>query len=194
MTKSLSKVQKKISKKGVNISSLHENSRNSQRLRRASARDDKLARVSAARAKVNQVHLRRVAYFQNAAKAATGLFDLGQIQQLIQRSIPLSAFYLPLLISYRYLERDDEEMARLEDDRRPGRPRSSREDLLKQRMAMDEREYDGGFWMPDMMETTNLKILREWNGEWTQLGTLKYLRIARSGTVHDSSFPPKGQS
>ena len=56
MAKSLSKVQKKISKKGVNITSLHENSRNSQRLRRASARDDKLARVSAARAKVNQVH------------------------------------------------------------------------------------------------------------------------------------------
>ncbi|MCJ1400196.1 hypothetical protein MMC11_003400 [Xylographa trunciseda] len=178
MTKSLSKVQKKISKKGVNITSLHENSRNSQRLRRASARDDKLARVSAARAKVNQVHLRRVAYFQAAAKAAAGSFDLGQIQQLIQS----------------YLERDDEELVKIESERRPRRPRSTREDLLKQRMTMDEREYDGGFWMPDMMETNNLRILREWNGEWTQLGTLKYVRIARTGTVHDSSFPPKGQS
>jgi len=56
MTKSLAKVQKKISKKGVSITSLHENSRNSQRLRRASARDDKLARVSAARNKVNKPH------------------------------------------------------------------------------------------------------------------------------------------
>ena len=58
MTKSLAKVQKKISKKGVSITSLHENSRNSQRLRRASARDDKLARVSAARAKANKPHSR----------------------------------------------------------------------------------------------------------------------------------------
>ncbi|MCJ1294284.1 hypothetical protein MMC34_005842 [Xylographa carneopallida] len=178
MTKSLSKVQKKISKRGVNITSLHENSRNSQRLRRASARDDKLARVSAARAKVNQIHLRRVAYFQAAAIAISGSNDLGHIQQLIQR----------------YLERDDDELAKLEDERRPGRPRSTREDLLKQRKAMDEREYDGGFWMPDMMEEANLKILREWNSEWTQLGTLKYVRITRSGTVHESSFPPKGQS
>ena len=85
-------------------------------------------------------------------------------------------------------------MVKLEDERRPGRPRSTREDLLKQRKAMDEREYDGGFWMPDITEAANLKILREWNGEWTQLGTLKYVRIAKSGTVHDSSFPPKGQS
>ena len=57
MPKSLAKVHKQISKKTKgNISSLHENSRNSQRLRRAGARDDKLARVSKARAKANRPH------------------------------------------------------------------------------------------------------------------------------------------
>ena len=138
--------------------------------------------------------VRRVAYFQAAAIAISGSNDLGHIQQLIQRLVALTMFQLPSLIPYRYLERDDDELAKLEDERRPGRPRSTREDLLKQRKAMDEREYDGGFWMPDMMEEANLKILREWNSEWTQLGTLKYVRITRSGTVHESSFPPKGQS
>ena len=57
MPKSLAKVHKKISKKTKgNISSLHENSRDSQRLRRAGARDDKLARLSKARSKANQPH------------------------------------------------------------------------------------------------------------------------------------------
>lgn len=56
MAKSLAKVQKKISKKKRKINSLHENSRDSQKLRRAGARSEKLERVSAARAKANQPH------------------------------------------------------------------------------------------------------------------------------------------
>ena len=56
MAKSLAKVQKKISKKKRKINSLHENSRDSQKLRRAGARAEKLERVSAARAKANQPH------------------------------------------------------------------------------------------------------------------------------------------
>ena len=56
MPKSLAKVQKKISKKKGNITSLHENSRDSQRLRRAGARSDKLNRVATARAKANRPH------------------------------------------------------------------------------------------------------------------------------------------
>ncbi|MCJ1411709.1 hypothetical protein MMC19_005801 [Ptychographa xylographoides] len=178
MPKSLAKVKKKLSKKGANISALHENSRNSQKLRRASARDDKLARVAAGRAKINKPHLQRVAYFQEAATNAEGLFDVVQIQELIKR----------------YLERGDDEYNQLRSERRTGRPRSTREDLLKQRMDMENREYDGGFWAPDMMDLPNLEILRNWNGEWTSLNTLKYVRLSRNGTKHDSSFPPKGQS
>lgn len=56
MAKSLAKVQKKISKKKRKINSLHENSRDSQKLRRAGARSEKLERVSAARAKANKPH------------------------------------------------------------------------------------------------------------------------------------------
>ncbi|MCJ1471662.1 hypothetical protein MMC13_000302 [Lambiella insularis] len=178
MPKSLAKVQKKISKKGANISSLHENSRNSQLLRRASARDDKLARLSSARAKVNQPHIHRIAYFQEAASSATESFSLGQLLQLIER----------------YINRDDEEVSKLENERRPGRPRSTREDMLKQRITMEKREYEAGFWMPHMTDLPNLEILRRWNGEWTSLNTMKYVRTAKSGVIHDSAFPPKSQS
>jgi translation machinery-associated protein 16 len=54
-SKSLHKVQKQISKKrSGKTNSLHENSRDSQRLRRAGAREDKIARIVAAASRANQ--------------------------------------------------------------------------------------------------------------------------------------------
>lgn len=51
MPKSLEKTRKKISKKKGNITALHENSRDVQRLKRAGMRDDKLAKVTSRRRK-----------------------------------------------------------------------------------------------------------------------------------------------
>ena len=93
-----------------------------------------------------------------------------------------------------YLGRHDEELAELKSQRRPGRPSSTREDLLQQFMTVEDREYNGGFWIPDMQDERNLRILREWNGEWTALNTFKFIRLARDGTMQKSSFPPKGLS
>lgn len=50
----LSKVQKQIAKKKGPNAALHEGSRNTQRLQRASARDDKINRLSALRTKQNR--------------------------------------------------------------------------------------------------------------------------------------------
>lgn len=94
----------------------------------------------------------------------------------------------------RYLSRDDDELRKLKNERRLGRPSSTREDLLKQRITTEEREYDTGFWIPDMENMDNINILREWDGTWTSLNTLKYVRLGRNGLIHLSSFPPNGQS
>lgn len=56
MPKSLSKVQKHIAKKKGKNTALHENSRDSLRLQRAAARDDKLTRLASAREKQNRPH------------------------------------------------------------------------------------------------------------------------------------------
>lgn len=45
-----------------------------------------------------------------------------------------------------------------------------------------------------MEDMENLERLKEWNEQWTSLGTLEYVRIAKHGTKHVSSFPPKGKS
>ena len=57
MAKALHKVQKQISKKrGGKSNSLHENSRDSQRLRRAGAREDKIAKLVSAASRANQTY------------------------------------------------------------------------------------------------------------------------------------------
>jgi translation machinery-associated protein 16 len=76
-----------------------------------------------------------------------------------------------------YLGRDDEELAKLKAERRPGRPASTRETLLRQHQHME-----------------NLKKLKEWGGQWSGLATIRPVRITRDGVKKESSFPPKGMS
>jgi len=61
-------------------------------------------------------------------------------------------------------------------------------------MMTEDREYNAGFWIPDMTDEDNLKFLSEWNGEWTALNTFRYIRLSRDGTIHPSNFPPMGLS
>ena len=100
----LSKVQKKVAKKRRDTSSLHENSRDAAKLRRAAARADKLEKLSVARNKAKNPHsmdrrpwtigvlrlltvvlVERVAFFKGAATAAAGGLDVGRMQGLVNR-------------------------------------------------------------------------------------------------------------
>ncbi|EAT78116.2 hypothetical protein SNOG_14576 [Parastagonospora nodorum SN15] len=76
-----------------------------------------------------------------------------------------------------YLGRDDEEVLKLKAERRAGRASTA-----------------SGFWVPDLENLENLKKLKEWNGQWAGLATLKFARISREGVKKESSFPPKGLS
>ncbi|KAI4241612.1 MAG: hypothetical protein L6R40_004444 [Gallowayella cf. fulva] len=178
MPKDLAKVQKKIHKKKGAVSSLHENSRDAKRLRRAGARSDKLEKLASARGKALQPYLQRISFFQSAAQEASGPFTLESMQALIEI----------------YLDRDSTELSTVQNERRAGRPPSTKEDLLKQRIQAEANEYNSGYWMPDMEDVDTLKKLQDWNEQWTSLGTMKHVRIAKDGTKHASSFPPKGKS
>ncbi|EKG10768.1 hypothetical protein MPH_12151 [Macrophomina phaseolina MS6] len=182
MPKSLSKVSKQISKKrGAKASALHEYSRDSRRLQRASLRDDKLIRMASTRAKQNQPYLQRVHHFQLLAQSAdlsTIVFDVTSLQSAIQS----------------FIHRDDEELASLKQARRAGRPPTVREQLLEQRTAAEEKEYEGGFYCPDMRDAATVGKLRAWDGEWVSCNAMKFVRVTKAGEVRDSVWPPKGMS
>ncbi|POS86805.1 hypothetical protein EPUL_001505 [Erysiphe pulchra] len=180
MSKGLEKVQKKIIKKKGKNSALHENSRDAQRLRRAQGRDDKLEKMALARRKIDRPLLvERAKYFQNSTMISDGRsLKMEEIHTLIKR----------------FLEQYAEQLSQLKKERRPGRPSSAREDLIRIKVAAGEKEYKDGFYMPDLTDENNIVFLKKWEGSWSYLSTLKWVRVSSSGKLQTSRFPPKGDS
>ncbi|KAJ4365533.1 translation machinery-associated protein 16 [Neocucurbitaria cava] len=174
----LNKVHKQITKKKGKSPNLHENSRDTQRLQRAAGRDDKINRLGKVREKQNRTYLLRIKSFQQFTTEHSSTLSIPEIQAMIED----------------YLGRDDEELAKLKADRRPGRPPMTRQTLLEQNQVVEQGEYASGFWVPDLEDEANLRKLKEWNGQWANLATLKFARISKEGFKRDSSFPPKGMS
>ena len=110
-----------------------------------------------------------------------------------EHASPLSIPDLQAMIED-YLGRDDEELLKLKAERRPGRPPATRQALLEQAQAVEQGEYASGFWIPDLQDASNLRKLKEWNGQWANLATLNFVRISSEGVRKESSFPPKGMS
>ncbi|OQD77305.1 hypothetical protein PENDEC_c003G02697 [Penicillium decumbens] len=176
--RNLQKVQKHISKKRGAIGAMHENSRDAQRLRRAGARDERLIKHNANVDQARRPYLDRIRYFYEAV-------------QTIEN--PLSDTELAEIVT-KYINRDEEEMAQLQQERRKGRPPTRREEALTQRTQTEEKEFKTGFWMPDLSDADVLIAVKHWNRQWSGLSPLKFIRLTQEGTKQTSSFPPKSIS
>ncbi|KAI6909719.1 hypothetical protein KC318_g9043 [Hortaea werneckii] len=179
MPSKLAKVQKQVTKKkGQRSTALHEKSRDSLRMQKAGARDDRVARVTAVREKANRQWLERIAFFQDRLPDTLHPMDVEQIQTLIQE----------------YLSRDEDELAQIKSERRPGRPPSTRQTVLEQTREMERKEFESGFWLPNLQDEETLVKLDGWKGDWAGLGVLRFVRVDAKGGVHESQFPPRGAS
>lgn len=179
MPSKLAKVQKHVKKKkGAKITSLHENSRDAQRLRRAGNRDDRIQRLTALRGKVNKQWIDRIIFFYDHLPETLHPLLIGEIQSLIDS----------------YISRHDDEIDQLRAERRAGRPPSSRQTLLEQQRDSEKSEYESGFWLPNFQDEETLVKLNDWNGEWSGLGVLRFIRVDNQGVAKESQFPPRGAS
>ncbi|KAK4218454.1 translation machinery-associated protein 16 [Rhypophila decipiens] len=176
MAKTLEKTRKQISKKRNGaITALHANSRDSKRLHKAQVRDDRLEEIARARRKKDQPLLNRVSFFQEFVKQQESqLLSLEAIQEKISE----------------FVHQHDEEYAEVRSTRRPGRPASMREDLLRMKVAALEKEHRDGFYMPDLTSETNVQLLDRWEGSWSYLPNLSWIRISATGNVRPAKFPP----
>ncbi|KAI9147767.1 glycoprotein suaprga1 [Paramyrothecium foliicola] len=160
MPTTLHKTRKQIAKKrNGQVNALHEKSRDSMRLHKASVRDQRLEKLAAARNKKEQPIAERVAYFYESIQESGGkALELTAIQDLITT----------------YIHKYDEEYDELKKARRPGRPPSAREDLLKLKISALETEYQQGFSLPDITTDENAALLQRWEGAWSYLSTLPW--------------------
>jgi len=179
MPSKLAKVQKHVvKKKGSRINSLHENSRDALRLRKASVRDDRVARVTAVREKANRQWLDRVAFSQERLPETLHPLQVEDMQAIIRD----------------YINRHDEEIEQLKAERRPGRPPSIRQTALEGQKDMERKEYESGLWFPNLRDEETLVKLDGWQGDWASLGSMRFLRVNIQGGILESQFPPRGAS
>lgn len=177
MPSSLQKVTKHVNKKkGAKANSLHENSRDARRLRKAGVRDERVARLHSQKNREHHQWTERVAFFKDHLPDTLHPMEVPQIQELIRQ----------------YLDRHDVEVAELKAERRVGRPASTRQTLLEQAREMERREYESGFWVPDMREDQTLLKLDAYGGDWLSLSNMRFIRVDVNGKVHESQFPPRG--
>ncbi|KAH8174720.1 translation machinery-associated protein 16 domain-containing protein [Sarocladium implicatum] len=178
MVNTLGKTRKQIAKKrGTNNLVLHEKSRNTLRLHKAHVRDQKLEKLASARSKKEQPIADRVAYFQVNVKENGGEpLDIAAVQELIEG----------------YITFTEEEHAEAKKERRPGRPASAKEDMLKMRLDTLKKEHQQGFSLPDVTTSEGISSLLLWEGNWSYLSNLPWVKVTKAGELRKSEFPSKG--
>lgn len=71
--------------------------------------------------------------------------ELPEVQTLVHKYASQSVIYVHRSNRLSYIHQYDEEFEELKKARRPGRPASTREDLLKRKIEALEDEYEKGF-------------------------------------------------
>jgi translation machinery-associated protein 16 len=109
-----------------------------------------------------------------------------------EREEPLSTEEVRALAA-EYVDRNAAELEEVQAARRPGRPADLREVLLREQRDGDEREFEAGYWMPDVTDAVTLEAIKKWNGRWVMLNTIGFIRVTREGERRESGFPPTGK-
>ncbi|KAK9459393.1 translation machinery-associated protein 16 [Lipomyces oligophaga] len=163
VAKSLKKVEQKLKNKDA----VHPKARKFKQLNRATLRETKVTKQRLDRQHVREAQLIRLRFLRDCVdrQAATAVFSEADVQSMIKD----------------FIARDDAEIKKLNDSRRPGRPASSRQDSLQNRRSFEEEEYKSGFYVPNLLEKENVKTFRDWNKEHSGLGLLRFCRISRDG-------------
>lgn len=170
LIKSLHKVLKKLSKQLSG--SLHVKGRKFKQLNRATEREHKLQRKR----------------LQHAEQKNHELLVYLHIQEKINEEKDKETFTADDMREFvkEYLARNDEELAQIEENRRPGRPLSSKQQLQLEKRKHEEHVFDTGYRIPDVSDKLTVERLRGWNGTSGSLSSWKFILITRAPQNEDA--------
>ncbi|CCG80909.1 Putative uncharacterized protein [Taphrina deformans PYCC 5710] len=137
----------------------HPNSRKSHQIQRAALRDERITAQAITKQKEQMKWINRFGFFKVIATTNPDqLFTEEEVKSLIET----------------YIERNKSELMTLVEERRAGRPKSSRQDLLERAKELELSEYRSGFKVPVMDDLLNLEELRHWKGDVGGLQKIKF--------------------
>lgn len=157
---------KKISERSIKKKSgpTHPYSRRATQLARVAHRKDKLNHAKALRSRSSSAKVDRL---------STLILMLPDDLEALPDLASVHAF-----VADTFLTRHNDELQELQSERRPGRPPHKREIELKETIAKELQEYNEGIELPDLTNPTNVKLLRDWQGDPQALPLFRMVRIS----------------
>ena len=144
----------------------HPRSRRAHQLQRVALRDAKLSERKTLRTKAVSMRVDRIlSLVECLPDDLDCLEDLPALHQWMENT---------------FLRRRDGDLAALQAERRPGRPPLKGEAELRESIEGEKREYSENMEIPDLLNATNVRLLRGWNGDSQAIGLFRLVRI--SGT------------
>ncbi len=166
---------RKTNAKDIKGDTIHPRSRKAAQLHRVAMRQGRMMDQKTARV-LNKVCpvLDRVAWFQFRLGPDCSTLSDFEIHEIVQE----------------FLERLDDERAKLEAECRPGRPRPKRLDeiAMVQRMERAEYETGAGLAIPDMTSEELLARLRQWDGQRESIDRLSLVRLCKDGRTRSVKY------
>lgn len=81
-----------------------------------------------------------------------------------------------------YVYRYSGEIEKLQKERRPGRPKSSRQQKLETLQESEEQTFLSGYIVPDLSDEENVLRLRAWNGTTGGVTSIRHVKICKELT------------
>ncbi|KAI8813283.1 translation machinery-associated protein 16 [Cladochytrium replicatum] len=154
---------------GAGIVGAHPYSRKATQMRRALHRESVLTEKTAKRDDVKFHKAERIVYFRLAVPDDKQCATFDELHEYIQL----------------YISRNDDEMKKLTENVRPGRPRPPKLDLLESLKKKDIAEYEKGFGVPNLVDPNTVKILRACEGDYNAI--MSRVKLIRVTNPHSTS-------
>lgn len=159
----LNKVTKNLTK---STGQMHVKGRKFKQLNRATLRDQKITTKKLKHQEQKDRELSGIEFMKDCVNemAEQEIFLMEQMKSFIER----------------YISRHDEELKELKDQRRPGRPPTSRQLLLEVTVENERQVYATGFRIPDLNNKETVERLKLWNGTSGGTTVMKFIHVSKN--------------
>lgn len=179
----LNKVTKNISK---STGSLHIKGRKFKQLNRATLRDKKLQqrKSQSLERKSNELSIVFLSLLQEKNTANDGGDEDEEEGENFKEFSNKKQFTLDEMkqIIEKFIHQNDDELQRLQSERRKGRPPTNRQTILEEKLKYDLEIYKTGFKIPDLTDQLTVERIKEWNGTTGATTTMKFIRVSKDMT------------
>lgn len=157
-------------------------------MQKASVHPNSRQAYQKSRIALRQHRLNEAKGVRDRARSAKGTCIVNSVDRIMSFVLLLSGdkTHIPDLNAFHdfintfYLGRHDSELDELRAAQRLGRPKSKHLMELEEAVEKEKREYYEGIIVPDLMNETNVSLLRQWKGDPQALHLFRFVRVCGS--------------